>query len=43
MKAMLVDENKNLVWSDVADPQIKADEVLVKILNGWALRLQAKL
>ncbi len=31
MKAMLVDENKNLVWSDVADPVIKADEVLVKI------------
>lgn len=31
MKAILVDENKNLVWSDVADPVIKADEVLVKI------------
>lgn len=31
MKAMLVDENKNLVWSNVADPEIKADEVLVKI------------
>lgn len=31
MKAILVDENKNLVWSDVADPEIKADEVLVKI------------
>jgi len=31
MKAMLVDENKNLVWSEVADPKIKADEVLVKI------------
>lgn len=31
MKAMLIDDNKNLVWSDVADPQIKADEVLVKI------------
>lgn len=31
MKAMLVDENKNLVWSDVEDPKIKADEVLVKI------------
>ena len=28
---MLVDENKNLVWSDVADPVIKDDEVLVKI------------
>ena len=28
---MLVDESKNLVWSEVADPQIKADEVLVKI------------
>ena len=31
MKAMLVDENRNLVWSDVADPVIKDDEVLVKI------------
>ena len=31
MKAMLVDENKNLVWTDVEDPKIKADEVLVKI------------
>ena len=31
MKAMLVDENKNLVWSDVPDPSIKPDEVLVKI------------
>lgn len=31
MKAMLVDENKNLVWSDVPDPVVKADEVLVKI------------
>ena len=31
MKAMLVDENKNLVWSEVPDPVIKEDEVLVKI------------
>ena len=31
MKAVLIDENKNLVWTDVPDPQIKADEVLVKI------------
>lgn len=31
MKAMLVDSNQNLVWSDVADPIIKEDEVLVKI------------
>lgn len=31
MKAMLVDENKNLVWSDVPDPVMKEDEVLVKI------------
>ena len=31
MKAMLVNENKDLVWSDVDDPQIKDDEVLVKI------------
>ena len=31
MKAILIDENKNLVWSEVADPVIKDDEVLVKI------------
>ncbi|MBN1829952.1 MAG: NAD(P)H-quinone oxidoreductase [Deltaproteobacteria bacterium] len=31
MRAMLVDENKNLVWSEVDDPQLKADEVLVEI------------
>lgn len=31
MKAMLVDENKNLVWSDVADPIIGEEDVLVKI------------
>ena len=31
MKAMLVDDNKNLVWSDVENPKIKDDEVLVKI------------
>ncbi len=31
MKAMLVDENKNLIWTDVENPVIKADEVLVKI------------
>ncbi len=31
MKAMLIGENRNLVWSDVPDPVIKDDEVLVKI------------
>jgi len=31
MKAMLVNENKNLVWSEVPSPVIKDDEVLVKI------------
>lgn len=31
MKAMLVDAQQNLVWSDVPDPIIKDDEVLVKI------------
>lgn len=31
MKAMLVDANKNLVWSEVENPIIKDDEVLVKI------------
>lgn len=31
MKAMLVDENKNLVYSEVPDPKIKDDEVLVRV------------
>lgn len=31
MKAMLINENKDLVWSEVADPVIRDDEVLVKI------------
>lgn len=31
MKAMLIGENRNLLWSDVPDPVIKDDEVLVKI------------
>ena len=31
MKAMLIKENQRLVWSEVPDPVIKDDEVLVKI------------
>ena len=31
MKAVLVDEKKNLVWSEVADPTIGNREVLVKV------------
>lgn len=31
MKAMLIDENKNLVWSDVETPTPKNDEILIKI------------
>lgn len=31
MKAMLIDKNKNLVWSDVAYPEMKNNEVIVKI------------
>ncbi|HJA93496.1 MAG TPA: NAD(P)H-quinone oxidoreductase [Candidatus Eisenbergiella merdipullorum] len=31
MKAILVDAEKNLVWSDVETPAIRPDEVLVKI------------
>jgi len=31
MKAMLVNENRDLIWSDVPNPIIKDDEVLVKI------------
>ena len=33
MKAILLDNNKNLVWSDVADPVIGEEEVLVQV---WA-------
>lgn len=31
MKAILVDENKSLHWSDVADPVVGPEDVLVKI------------
>ena len=31
MKAMLVDEKKNLVWSEVDDPVLEDDKVIVKI------------
>jgi len=31
MKAMLVDENKKLVWSDVADPVLNEDSVIIDI------------
>lgn len=31
MKAMLVDENKNLIWSEVKKPTPKEDEILIKI------------
>lgn len=31
MKAILVNENRDLVWSEVPNPQIKPEEVLVKI------------
>ena len=31
MKAMLTDENENLVWSEVPTPIVKDDEVLIKI------------
>ena len=31
MKAILVNENKDLIWSEVPDPKIKPEEVLVKI------------
>ena len=31
MKAMLIDENKNLVWSEVENPIVKEDEMLIEI------------
>ena len=31
MKAILIKEDKSLIWSDVPDPQMRVDEVLVKI------------
>ena len=39
MKAMLVNEKQELVWTQVPDPVIKEDEVLVKICA--ALRCSA--
>lgn len=34
MKAILINKDKSLSWSDVPDPIIKPDEVLVKIESG---------
>ena len=31
MKAMLIDENKNFVWTDVPEPELKDDGVIVEI------------
>lgn len=31
MKAMLIDEHKNLIWSEVEKPYPKDDEILIKI------------
>lgn len=31
MKAMLIDENKNFVWSDVAEPVVGAHDVCIEI------------
>ena len=31
MRAMLVDENKNLVWSEVPNPEVHDTEVLIEI------------
>ncbi|MBO5269557.1 MAG: NAD(P)H-quinone oxidoreductase [Clostridia bacterium] len=31
MKAILVQDDRSLIWADVPDPQIKKDEVLVKV------------
>ena len=31
MKAIIINENKKLVWSDVPDPITGADDVLVKV------------
>ncbi len=31
MKAMIIDEKRNFVWSEVPDPVRKADEVLIKV------------
>ena len=31
MKAMLIGENENLVWSDVENPSAKPDEIIIKI------------
>ena len=31
MKAIIINDNKKLVWSDVPDPITGADDVLVKV------------
>ena len=31
MKAILVQDDRSLIWADVPDPVIKPDEVLVKV------------
>ena len=31
MKAMLIDENRNLVWSDVENPTVGPRDVLIEI------------
>mgnify|MGYP004491585109 FL=1 len=31
MKAMLINENRDLVWSEVEKPSPKEDEILIKI------------
>ena len=33
MKAMLVDKNKNLVWSEVKDPILEEDKIIVDNKN----------
>ena len=34
MKAMLINENKDLVWSEVEKPTPKSGEILIKILGA---------
>ena len=40
MKAMLVDENQNLVWTEVEKPTPKEDEILIEIYNAALKKLR---
>lgn len=38
MKAMLIDGNQNLVWSEVADPVISDTQVMIEVYAAAVMR-----